>query len=62
SGFPCSEPHIIAGFSVSSTPCGVSDSPRSLLQCFEKRRRPERGRAVYRACAEVQAFFDALLI
>ncbi|MBO9771276.1 hypothetical protein J7430_06115, partial [Xanthomonas axonopodis pv. begoniae] len=27
--FPCSEPPIIAGFFVSSTPCDVSDSPRS---------------------------------
>ncbi|WP_311260657.1 MULTISPECIES: hypothetical protein, partial [unclassified Xanthomonas] len=33
--FPCSEPPIIAGFSVSSTPFGVSDSPRSLLRCLK---------------------------
>lgn len=56
--FPCSEPPIIAGFFVSSTPCDVADSPRSLLRCFEKRRRLERGRAVYRDHAEVQALFD----
>ncbi|WP_237708780.1 hypothetical protein, partial [Xanthomonas citri] len=36
----------------------VFDLPRSLLRCFEKRRRPERGRAVYRDHAEVQALFD----